>query len=73
MHWFLGILGALLALVWLDRLRDASAGLRSIPQIDGPEWDGRPEPAPPVSIIVAARNEEAHVEEIGRASCRERV
>ena len=62
MHWFLGILGALLALVWLDRLRDASAGLRSIPQIAGPEWDGRPEPAPPVSIIVAARNEEAHVE-----------
>ena len=62
MHWLWLILGVVLALVWLDRLRDAATGLRTIPQIDGPEWDGRPQPAPQVSIIVAARNEEEHIE-----------
>jgi glycosyltransferase involved in cell wall biosynthesis len=62
MHWFWGILGALLAAVWLDRLRDAARGMRSIPQIAGAEWDRWPEGKPRVSLIVAARNEEAHVE-----------
>jgi glycosyltransferase involved in cell wall biosynthesis len=62
MHGFWIILGALLAVIWLDRLRDAALGLRHIPQIAGPEWDRRPEGKPRVSLIVAARNEEAHVE-----------
>ncbi len=62
MHWFYGILGALLAAVWFDRLRDAAYGLPSVPQIAGPEWDRWPEPRPRATIIVAARNEEAHVE-----------
>ena len=62
MHWFYGILGALLAAVWLDRLRDAALGMRNIPQIAGPEWDRWPAGKPRVSLIVAARNEEAHVE-----------
>lgn len=62
MHWFYGILGALLAAVWFDRLRDAAFGLPSVPQIAGPEWDRWPEPRPRATVIVAARNEEAHVE-----------
>jgi glycosyltransferase involved in cell wall biosynthesis len=62
MHWFWGILGVLLAAVWLDRLRDAALGLRRIPQIAGAEWDRWPEGKPRASLIVAARNEEAHVQ-----------
>ena len=62
MHWFYGILGALLAAIWFDRLRDAAFGLPSVPQIAGPEWDRWPEPRPRATVIVAARNEEAHVE-----------
>ena len=62
MHWFYGTLGAILAAVWFDRLRDAAFGLRTVPQITGPEWDRQPEGSPRVSLIVAARNEEAHVE-----------
>ena len=62
MHWFYAILGAALAAVWFDRLRDAAFGLPNVPQIAGPEWDRWPEPRPRASVIVAARNEEAHVE-----------
>ena len=62
MHWFYAILGAVLAAVWFDRLRDAAFGLPNVPQIAGPEWDRWPEPRPRASVIVAARNEEAHVE-----------
>ena len=62
MHWFWGILGGLLAAVWLDRLRDAAWGLRQIPQLTQPQWDRSPEGKPRVSLIVAARNEEEHVE-----------
>ena len=62
MHWFYGILGALLAAVWFDRLRDAAFGLPNVPQIAGPEWDRWPAPRPRATVIVAARNEEAHVE-----------
>ena len=62
MHWFYGILGAGLAAVWLDRLRDAAGGLRNVPQITLPQWDQGPEGKLRVSVIVAARNEEEHVE-----------
>ena len=62
MHWFYGILGAGLAAVWLDRLRDAAGGLRNVPQITLQQWDLGPEGKPRVSVIVAARNEEEHVE-----------
>ena len=62
MHWFYAILGAVLAAVWFDRLRDAAFGLRNIPQITGPEWDRWPEVRPRASVIVAARNEQEHIE-----------
>jgi len=53
--------GLLLALIWLDRLRDAQ-GMRRVADITRPEWDRLPRPAPRVSIIVPARNEAPHVE-----------
>ncbi len=62
MCWFWTILGGLLAAIWFDRLRDAALGLPTIPQIAGPEWDRWPDPRPRATVIVAARNEEAHVE-----------
>jgi glycosyltransferase involved in cell wall biosynthesis len=62
MPWLWTILGWLLAAVWLDRLRDAAFGLPGIPDVAQPKWDRWPEPKPRVSIIVAARNEEEHVE-----------
>ena len=61
MHWFWMILGGILAAVWLDRLRDAAFGLPGIPDLVQPQWDRVPQPAPRVSIIVPARDEEAHV------------
>lgn len=61
---FHAIFGALLALVWLDRLRDALFGLRHVPDITSSEWDRTPkEGSPRVSIIVPARNEEEHLEQ----------
>jgi cellulose synthase/poly-beta-1,6-N-acetylglucosamine synthase-like glycosyltransferase len=62
MQWFWAILGVVLAAVWLDRLRDAAFGLRDVPQITGPEWDRSPDARPRVSLIVAARNEQDHIE-----------
>ena len=62
MNWLWTILGAVLAAVWLDRLRDAALGLPTIPEITQPQWDHEPEGKPRVSIIVAARDEEDHVE-----------
>ena len=72
--WFFGLL---LALVWLDRLRDAQ-GIRRVVDITRPEWDCLPgcqslrtdnrQPktdnaaVPRVAIIVPARNEAPHVE-----------
>ncbi len=62
MHWFYLMLGAVLAAVWLDRLRDTAFGLRGIPDLLQPQWDRLPEAKLRVSIIVAARDEEEHVE-----------
>ncbi|HSA93982.1 MAG TPA: glycosyltransferase family 2 protein [Terriglobales bacterium] len=56
------VLGWLLGLVWLHRLLDIGLGMRQVADIARPEWDRRPEPAPRVTIIVPARNEEEHVE-----------
>ena len=70
--WFFGLL---LALVWLDRVRDAR-NMRRVVDITSPEWDqnwGGPPFSlpglerkggdfPRVSIIVPARNEAPHVE-----------
>lgn len=55
------ISGILVALMWLDRLRDAAHG-REIEDISTPEWD-RSDTAPPkLSIIVPARDEGANIE-----------
>ena len=62
MNWLWTILGAALAAVWLDRLRDAALGLPRVPDITQPQWDHGPEGRPKVSLIVAACNEEDHVE-----------
>ncbi|HZU23494.1 MAG TPA: glycosyltransferase [Terriglobales bacterium] len=61
MHYFWLISGVILALVWLDRLRDAVHG-REIADISAREWDRRDVALPKLSIIVPARNEGLHVE-----------
>jgi len=61
LHYFWLITGAILALVWLDRVRDALHG-RDIADIANPEWDRRDLPLPKLSIIIPARNEGSHLE-----------
>lgn len=61
LHYFWLISGVILALVWLDRLRDALHG-REIADITTPEWDRRDITLPKLSIIVPARNEGPHIE-----------
>lgn len=61
MHYFWLISGLILALIWLDRLRDALHG-REIADIATPEWDRHEINLPKLSIIVPARNEDPHVE-----------
>jgi hypothetical protein len=61
-HW---IAGCLLAVIWLSRVADAALGMPRVADVSRPEWNRNPViPAgnPPVSIIVAARNEQANVE-----------
>jgi cellulose synthase/poly-beta-1,6-N-acetylglucosamine synthase-like glycosyltransferase len=63
-HWaiFHWIAGSILALVWFSRLLDAALGMRKVADISRSEWDHKPAASPPrVSIIVPARNEEAHI------------
>jgi cellulose synthase/poly-beta-1,6-N-acetylglucosamine synthase-like glycosyltransferase len=62
-HW---IAGTLLALIWLSRVIDTSAGVRTLVNISRPEWDREPATDggdPRVSIIVPARNEEKSIGE----------
>jgi glycosyltransferase involved in cell wall biosynthesis len=62
-HW---IAGTILALAWFSRVVDAALGMPSVADIARLEWDRTPvTPAgePRVSIIVAARNEEEHIQE----------
>ena len=58
-HW---IAGSILAMAWLSRLLDAAQGMPKVADISRPEWDSKPNPAPRVTIIVPARNEEEHIE-----------
>jgi glycosyltransferase involved in cell wall biosynthesis len=59
-HW---VAGLLLALIWLSRVIDTSAGMRKLVNIARPEWDrgATKTGSPRVSIIVPARNEEESV------------
>jgi glycosyltransferase involved in cell wall biosynthesis len=62
-HWtvFHWVVGSILALVWFSRLLDAALGMPKVADISRPEWNRRPAGNPRVSIIVPARNEEAHI------------
>jgi cellulose synthase/poly-beta-1,6-N-acetylglucosamine synthase-like glycosyltransferase len=65
-HWavFHWIMGSILGLVWFSRLLDAALGMPKVADISRPEWDRKPATPrgnPRVSIIVPARNEEAHI------------
>jgi glycosyltransferase involved in cell wall biosynthesis len=66
MSYFQWIAGTILALAWVSRIVDAAFGMPSVADISRPEWDRNPiSPAgnPRVTIIVAARNEEEHIQE----------
>jgi len=65
MNYFYWIAGLLLALIWVSRVLDAARGMPNVADIACPEWDPKrlSTPAPRVSIIVAARNEEDHISE----------
>ncbi len=63
MNYFHWIVGGILGLAWFSRLVDAALGMRHIPDIAKPAWDRRPAaPAPRVTIVVPACNEEDHIE-----------
>jgi len=64
MSYFLWITGIILALAWSSRIVDAALGIPQVADIARPEWDRKPATlngGPRVSIIVPARNEEAHI------------
>ncbi len=66
MHYLLWIAGTILALAWFSRIVDAALGMPHVADITRPEWDRRTARANSesrVSIIVPARNEEAHIQE----------
>jgi glycosyltransferase involved in cell wall biosynthesis/predicted outer membrane lipoprotein len=66
MVYFLWIAGTILALAWFSRIVDAALGMPHVADIARPEWDRRPTTPnnePRVTIIVPARNEEAHIRE----------
>ena len=62
MHLFWWLLGAALAAFWLNRVQDAARGMRRIADIAAPQWNRHAEPAPRVSIVVPARDEQEHVQ-----------
>jgi glycosyltransferase involved in cell wall biosynthesis len=66
MSYILWIAGAILALAWFSRIVDAALGMPRVGDLTRPQWDRRPATAsgdPRVTIIVPARNEEAHIRE----------
>ena len=56
------IAGAVLAFVWTWRLCEAAIGIGRVSELTDSEWDRALDPAPRVSIIVPARNEDAGLE-----------
>lgn len=57
------ILGCVLAAAWCSRLYDSISGMKHMPDLAEPQWDGAPEMHSRVSLIVPALNEQQHVEE----------
>jgi len=60
-NYFYWIAGGLLALAWSSRLVAAALGMPRVTAVALPEWDRTPDPAPRLSIIVPARNEEESI------------
>ena len=58
MNYFWWISGVLLALIWASRVLDRLIG-GAIPDLGATEWDAAPASGPHVTVVVAARNEEA--------------
>ncbi|HYG99521.1 MAG TPA: glycosyltransferase [Terriglobales bacterium] len=61
------IAGGLLAAIWVDRARDARQ-MNAVPDLTAPEWDRDPlvsarmsGTVPEVTVVVPARNEQAHI------------
>ncbi|MBN1490205.1 MAG: glycosyltransferase [Phycisphaerae bacterium] len=52
----------LVALVWASRHLDVSRAKREFPPLDEDSYDAPPEPAPKVSILIAAKDEAANIE-----------
>jgi glycosyltransferase involved in cell wall biosynthesis len=64
MSYIVWIAGGILALAWFSRIVDAGLGMPNVADIAKPQWDLTPAASQPrVSIIVPARNEEAHIAE----------
>lgn len=65
MNYLYWILGSVLAAVWFSRILDAALGMPKVADISQPQFDrpGTASPAPRVSIIVPARNEDADIEQ----------
>ena len=50
----------LVALVWASRHLDVSRAKREFPPLDEDSYDAPPEPAPKVSVLIAAKDEAIH-------------
>jgi cellulose synthase/poly-beta-1,6-N-acetylglucosamine synthase-like glycosyltransferase len=59
------VFGALLALLWMERLIEAAFGIPQVADITRPEWAeaSAGKPLPRLSIVVPALNEELHIAE----------
>ena len=65
MSYFWWVAGCILALVWFSRLLAAAVGIPKVADVSLPEWNRKLSVGSPrVSIIVPARNEEEHVEQV---------
>lgn len=63
MMWFWWISGVVVGGLWAWHVVEGGLGMRRVARIDRPEWDRAPvEPAPSVSLIVPALNEERTIE-----------
>lgn len=62
MLWFWWIYGGLLAAISLAAAIDLHFGLRQLPNLNDARWDIATRPAPLVTVVVPARNEEKEIE-----------
>jgi glycosyltransferase involved in cell wall biosynthesis len=55
------VIVSLVGLLWLSRHREISRSSRTQPKLSSRSYDGPPSPAPPISVLVAAKDEEATI------------